>query len=118
MKFDRTPPRYCHHVTGAWQAIKLDDHMLMYDELYPFSFEDVDFCLRSWEAGRRVFFSDKIFHIHHESQTRGSGTSERELRSMKRFRTKKFNWDEIERNLSLATNEYLPGTDLLQPQPK
>jgi GT2 family glycosyltransferase len=83
-------PRYCHHVTGAWQAIKLEPNHLWYDPRFPFSYEDVDYCLRTWEKGRRVYFTNEIYHLHHESATRSTRVTPREIKGADIFRATKY----------------------------
>ena len=74
-------------VTGACMYIKrqvLDDVGLL-DESYPMAFEDVDYCLRAWQAGHRVMYwpAAQLFHL--ESVTRGTDFGERERISQQRF---------------------------------
>ncbi len=107
------PSRFCHHVTGAWQAIKLDRIHGKYNEFFPFSFEDVDFCLRQWENGKQVFYTNKIFHIHHESVTRSNRLTPRELQSSRLFRSTSYPLDLINQNINTATTEYPLGTSHL-----
>lgn len=38
---------------------------------FPVNFNDVDFCLRLWEAGRRVIFTPHVHARHDESMSRG-----------------------------------------------
>lgn len=117
-KFDRSLSRYCHHVTGAWQSIKISDDMILYDERFPFGFEDVDYCMRTWEAGKRVYLDTRIFHIHHESATRGKGTSPREVESMKRFRSSEYQFKLVNDQIDSATSERLLENNCLQLLPK
>ena len=81
--FDRLDPGYFNRlhvaqsvsaVTGAcavvrreaWDAVGgLDEGNL------PIAFNDVDFCLRLWEAGWRVVWTPHAELFHHESVTRG-----------------------------------------------
>jgi GT2 family glycosyltransferase/glycosyltransferase involved in cell wall biosynthesis len=55
------------------------------DEAYGMAFEDVDYCLRAWESGRRVLFAPAAQLIHAESKTRGMVQGPRELASQERF---------------------------------
>lgn len=56
-----------------------------FDEDYPMAYEDVDLCLRAWEAGFRVFYWPSAQLEHHESVTRGTSVGERERRSQEVF---------------------------------
>ena len=56
-----------------------------FDERYPMGFEDVDYCLRAWEAGYEVVYEPAARLHHHESATRGSVQGERELASQRAF---------------------------------
>ena len=55
------------------------------DERYPMAYEDVDWCLRAWDAGMTVAYEPSATLIHHESKTRGTDQGERELRSQRVF---------------------------------
>ncbi|HME04944.1 MAG TPA: glycosyltransferase, partial [Solirubrobacteraceae bacterium] len=55
------------------------------DERYPMAYEDVDFCLRAWQAGFRVFYFPAASLYHHESVTRGTEVGERERESQRVF---------------------------------
>lgn len=94
--------RYCHHVAGAWQFIRLKGLNIPYDNRFLMTFEDVDFCLKLWEQDKRTYFTDKIFHIHHESVTRGKQVTERELASIRHFKSKPYNLPLINNNLAEA----------------
>jgi GT2 family glycosyltransferase len=109
--FDHSLSRYCHHVTGAWQAIRLNQVTLQYDERFAFAFEDVDFCLRNWEIGRRTYFLKNIVHIHHEGATRGRTITPIQMESAKTFRETEYDWDGLNHHLNFAlTNGGLLGT--------
>lgn len=73
--------------TGACMYVKREllDKVGPMDPELPMGYEDVDWCLRTWEAGRQVLFSPQPELIHLESATRGPGRSERELLSQRRF---------------------------------
>lgn len=73
--------------TGACMYVKREllDTVGPMDPELPMGYEDVDWCLRTWEAGRQVLFSPQPELIHLESATRGPGRSERELHSQRRF---------------------------------
>ncbi|MGI8715592.1 MAG: glycosyltransferase [Solirubrobacteraceae bacterium] len=56
-----------------------------FDEDYPMAYEDVDLCLRAWEARFRVFYWPSAVLEHRESLTRGTVVGERERRSQQVF---------------------------------
>jgi GT2 family glycosyltransferase len=55
------------------------------DERYPMAYEDVDWCLRAWQAGLRVLYFPAASLYHHESVTRGTDVGEREAASQRIF---------------------------------
>lgn len=55
------------------------------DEDYPMAYEDVDWCLRAWQANLRVVYEPHASLTHLESKTRGTDQGERELRSQRIF---------------------------------
>jgi GT2 family glycosyltransferase len=55
------------------------------DERYPMAYEDVDWCLRAWQAGFRVLYFPAASLYHHESLTRGKDVGEREAASQRFF---------------------------------
>jgi GT2 family glycosyltransferase len=74
-------------VTGACMYVKrrLIERVGLFDEIYPMAYEDVDWCLRAWQAGFRVVYAPAAQLIHHESVTRGTDVGERERLSQERF---------------------------------
>lgn len=74
-------------VTGACMYIKREalERVGLFDERYPMAYEDVDLCLRAWEAGFRVFYFPAASLYHHESVTRGTAVGERERASQRVF---------------------------------
>ncbi len=74
-------------VTGACMYIKREalERVGLFDERYPMAYEDVDLCLRVWEAGFRVFYFPAASLYHHESVTRGTDVGERERTSQRVF---------------------------------
>ncbi|HSZ14030.1 MAG TPA: glycosyltransferase [Solirubrobacteraceae bacterium] len=56
-----------------------------FDEAYPMAYEDVDLCLRVWQAGMRVLYFPAASLYHHESVTRGTDVGERERASQVLF---------------------------------
>ncbi|MEA2309829.1 MAG: hypothetical protein QOI65_2115 [Thermoleophilaceae bacterium] len=70
----------CLYVTRA--AL---DRIGLLDERYPMAYEDVDWCLRAWDAGMLVLYDPRSTLIHHEAKTRGTEQGERELESQRLF---------------------------------
>jgi GT2 family glycosyltransferase len=56
-----------------------------FDEAYPMGYEDVDYCLRAWQAGFEVRYEPSAQLHHLESATRGFAVGERELESQRVF---------------------------------
>jgi GT2 family glycosyltransferase len=74
-------------VTGACMYVRRDviERVGMLDERYPMAYEDVDLCLRAWQAGFRVLYFPAASLYHHESVTRGTDVGERERESQRVF---------------------------------
>jgi len=74
-------------VTGACMYVrrKLIERIGLLDERYPMAYEDVDWCLRAWQAGFRVMYYPAASLYHHESVTRGTDVGERERVSQRLF---------------------------------
>ena len=74
-------------VTGACMYVKraVIDAVGPMDERYPMAYEDVDWCLRTWQAGLRVLYFPAATLIHGESVTRGTEVGERERVSQQAF---------------------------------
>jgi GT2 family glycosyltransferase len=74
-------------VTGACMYVKraLIEQVGLLDERYPMAYEDVDWCLRAWQAGWRVIYFPVATLIHYESVTRGTDVGERERESQRVF---------------------------------
>ena len=70
----------------------LIDELGEFDADFPMAFEDVDYCLRAWEAGWRVRYAPDARLTHVESTTRGTAVGERELRSQQHFWAKWGDW--------------------------
>ncbi len=72
--------------TGACMYITRDvlDRVGLLDEQYSMGYEDVDYCLRVWQAGYQVIYAPSAQLHHYESITRGTEVGERE-RSSQRF---------------------------------
>jgi GT2 family glycosyltransferase/glycosyltransferase involved in cell wall biosynthesis len=77
----------CIAMTGACLYAKRStiDAIGLLDEGYPMAYEDVDWCLRAWEAGLRVMYQPFSALIHLESKSRGTDQGERELASQRIF---------------------------------
>jgi GT2 family glycosyltransferase len=89
-------PQYCIGVTGACMYIKRSviRKLGYFDEQFPFAFEDVDYCLRAWEAGIRSLYYPAAELTHVESATRAKNKtmSEREKGSVRYFWHKWGDW--------------------------
>jgi GT2 family glycosyltransferase/glycosyltransferase involved in cell wall biosynthesis len=74
-------------VTGACMYVKraVVDRIGTLDERYPMAYEDVDWCLRAWQAGYRVLYYPAAELQHNESATRGTAVGEREQASQDAF---------------------------------
>jgi GT2 family glycosyltransferase/glycosyltransferase involved in cell wall biosynthesis len=74
-------------VTGACMYIKRDviEAIGRLDPGYEMAFEDVDFCLRAWEAGFEVRYEPGAILTHAESTTRPREPGARELAAQRRF---------------------------------
>lgn len=74
-------------VTGACMYVRREllDEVGLLDERYGMAYEDVDWCLRAWLAGRQVRYFPPAQLVHHESLTRGAVQGERELASQRLF---------------------------------
>jgi GT2 family glycosyltransferase/glycosyltransferase involved in cell wall biosynthesis len=82
---DQTSPALA--VTGACMYVRREviDRIGLLDERYAMGYEDVDWCLRAWEAGFRVMYFPAAQMVHHESVTRGTELGERERASQQLF---------------------------------
>ncbi len=74
-------------VTGACMYARREviDQVGLLDERYGMAYEDVDWCLRAWQAGFRVLYFPPAQLVHHESVTRGTDVGERERSSQQLF---------------------------------
>jgi GT2 family glycosyltransferase len=81
-------------VTGACMYIRRDvlDELGLLDDGYEMAFEDIDYCLKAWDAGHRVLYAPAAVLTHHESKTRGLVQGDRELRSQERFWSRWGDW--------------------------
>ena len=66
-------PQYCVYTTGACMYIKREflNYIGVLDDNYEFAFEDVDICLRGWDAGFRTLYFPSAVLTHKEGVTRG-----------------------------------------------
>lgn len=70
---------YLCGVTGALIAIRKD----MIDDIgalncrYGLAYEDVEFCIRAWHTGWRVYYTSQVSAVHHEGYTRGTQPKEK-----------------------------------------
>jgi GT2 family glycosyltransferase len=73
--------------TGAAMYITRQalDTVGLFDEDLPMAYEDVDYCLRVWEAGLQVAYAPSAQMRHDESVTRGTVVGERERTSQRVF---------------------------------
>ncbi len=74
-------------VTGACMYVRREaiERLGAFDERYAMAYEDVDWCLRAWQAGLHVLYFPSAQLVHHESVTRGTELGERERESQERF---------------------------------
>jgi GT2 family glycosyltransferase/glycosyltransferase involved in cell wall biosynthesis len=74
-------------ITGACMYVRREviERVGLLDERYAMAYEDVDWCLRAWQAGFRVMYFPAAQLIHHESVTRGTELGERERASQELF---------------------------------
>ena len=73
--------------TGACMYLKramLDD-IGAFDESYGMAYEDMDLCLRAWQAGWRTQYAPRATLLHLESQTRPTEPGARELDAQRHF---------------------------------
>jgi GT2 family glycosyltransferase/glycosyltransferase involved in cell wall biosynthesis len=80
-------PWFALGMTGACIYVKravIDDIGLL-DEGYAMAYEDIDWCLRAWEAGWQVVYYPRASLTHLESVSRGTVAGEREVASQQRF---------------------------------
>jgi GT2 family glycosyltransferase/glycosyltransferase involved in cell wall biosynthesis len=74
-------------VTGAcmYMTRAAIERVGLLDDSYPMAYEDVDWCLRAWQAGLRVMYFPAASLYHHESVTRGTELGEPERQSQRLF---------------------------------
>lgn len=91
---DGLPTRIVDGVTGAAQALNLGN-VGLYPEEYQLSYEDVALCLRLWQRGLGVLYTNAVSAIHNESSTRGYVLGEREFQSINEFHREDFQFPEV-----------------------
>jgi GT2 family glycosyltransferase/glycosyltransferase involved in cell wall biosynthesis len=76
-------PQLVLATTGACMYLTREaiDRVGLLDEEYPMAYEDVDLCLRAWQAGFQVIYWPEAELTHLESATRGTEVGERERAS-------------------------------------
>src|SRR5580692_1469701 len=74
-------------ITGACMYVRREviERVGLLDERYAMAYEDVDWCLRAWQAGFQVLYFPSAQLVHHESVTRGMEVGERERESQRLF---------------------------------
>jgi GT2 family glycosyltransferase/glycosyltransferase involved in cell wall biosynthesis len=74
-------------ITGACMYVRREvlEQVGLLDEDYPMAYEDVDYCLRAWQAGYHVRYFPIARLVHHESVTRGTDLGARERESQRLF---------------------------------
>lgn len=103
-------PHYCLGVTGACMYVKREflNYVGVLDENFQFAFEDMDWCLRGWEAGYRSLYfpSSTLTHVESATRPKHETISEKEEQSIKYFWEKWSDWFDNRnvRNRSGETN--------------
>ena len=89
-------PSYVIAVTGACMYLKAEvlREVGAFDDAYEMGFEDVDLCVRAWDAGFRTLYFPAATLTHLESATRGKEQGPRELRSRDLFWSRWRDWFE------------------------
>lgn len=89
-------PHYCLFTTGACMYIKREvlNYIGSIDTDFEFAFEDVDICLRAWEAGYRTLYfpSASLTHVESVSRPKHKTMSEKEKKSIDYFWRKWGKW--------------------------
>lgn len=82
-------PHYCLYSTGACLYVKREfmNYIGILDEKFEFAFEEVDWCLRGWEAGYRTLYFPSAVLTHHEGVVRKKNSiiSDKEKNSIDYF---------------------------------
>ncbi len=89
-------PQYCIGVTGACMYVKREflNYVGVLDDNFQFAFEDMDWCVRGWEAGYRTLYFPAATLTHVESATRAKNATitEKEKQSISYFWEKWGDW--------------------------
>jgi GT2 family glycosyltransferase/glycosyltransferase involved in cell wall biosynthesis len=89
-------PHYCLGTTGAAMYIKREfmDYVGILDDKFQFAFEDMDWCLRGWEAGYRTLYfpSSTLTHLESATRSKNAEISPKEKQSVKYFWEKWGDW--------------------------
>jgi GT2 family glycosyltransferase/glycosyltransferase involved in cell wall biosynthesis len=105
-------PSWALAVTGACMYVRREAIVRIggFDERYAMAYEDVDWCLRAWQAGLRVLYFPSAQLLHHESLTRGTTQGERELDSQRLFWER---WSDFfdARSAAVVAPDVAAGTD-------
>lgn len=79
-----TPSRLVPRITSYYQAVTgavmlVDSDLFWslggFDEMYPFGYEDIDFCLRAAETGSKIICSHQVESVHLSGQSRNAETN-------------------------------------------
>lgn len=109
--------RYSVGVTGALMAVrrKMIDDIGVYSPKYYLAYEDVEFCLRTWHCGWKIYYTADVSAIHAEGATRGKNEVEKkqkncfkqeEISAQQYIRDlQKYDIREIERKVLEANNQ-------------
>ena len=73
--------RECSAVTGACLATRRSVFQDLggFDESLGVDLNDIDYCLRMWDSGRRVIYESSAELVHHESPSRGTAGDVRDI---------------------------------------
>lgn len=79
-------------VTGALQFIRLDclREVGVYDETFRMGWEDVDYCVRVWLAGRECVYQSGVRAYHHEGYFRGAQRKSEQVEQWQRASWNRF----------------------------
>ena len=82
---EATDPQYRIAVTGALYAIRkeMSHEIGLLREDFFLSGEDVEYCLRTWLHGYRVYYNPEITAIHYEGYTRGNTEASKKTKDPK-----------------------------------
>lgn len=77
-------------VTGALLGVskKVFEEVKGFDETFPISYNDVDFCLKIQDTGKLITYNPYIVAYHYESQSRGYEDTEEKQKRLKKEESK------------------------------